>query len=191
ALAAACAAEIRLGCTSMARMLPETSMARMMVWCWDGKVITAAGRAIATIITMSATRKSSGGMWRRNLWPAPIASFTMLKLAYLRAASFLRRKRKKYPATSAGTTRSSQSISGHRNVMASSQMLRQISAGRQLSSPLAQVGEPANCIDKIVVRGKLKRVHAGLAERRPELLLASLRHCREALSESSIVGVDE
>ena len=62
ALAAACAAEIRLGSTSVARMLPETSMARMMVWCWDGKVTTAAGRAIATIIAMSATRKSSGGM---------------------------------------------------------------------------------------------------------------------------------
>ena len=46
AFAAACAAAIRLGCTSVARMLPETSMARMMVWCWDGKVTTAAGRAI-------------------------------------------------------------------------------------------------------------------------------------------------
>ena len=62
ALAAACAAEIRLGCTSMARMLPETSMARMMVWCWDGKVMTAAGRAIARIITVSAIRKSKAGM---------------------------------------------------------------------------------------------------------------------------------
>ena len=95
-------------------------MARMMVWCWDGKVMTAAGRAIARIITVSATRKSKAGMCRRNLWLVPIASFTMLKLAYRRAVCFFRRNKKKYAATSAGTLRSSQSISGHRNFMVSS-----------------------------------------------------------------------
>jgi hypothetical protein len=42
----------------------------------------------------------------------------MLRLAYLRALRFLRRNRKTYAATSAGTSSSSQSISGHRNVMA-------------------------------------------------------------------------
>ncbi len=47
ALAAFCAATSRFGCTSVARMLPETSIARMMV-CWlEGSVTTATGRAAA------------------------------------------------------------------------------------------------------------------------------------------------
>src|ERR671918_1091557 len=191
AFAAACAAEIRLGCTSTARILPETSMARMMVKCWDGKVITAAGRAMATIIVISATRKRNGGMCRRNLRPAPSASFTMLKLAYLSAACCLRRNRKKYPATSAGTTRRSQSISGHRNFMVPSQVLRQASARRQLAPALAQVGESQDGVDEIVFCGQLQRIRARLVEGRPELLLTPLGQSREALPESPIVGVDE
>ena len=59
--AAAWAATSRFGMTSVARMLPETSMARTTVWYWDGSVMTAAGRAIATSITTSASRNSSGG----------------------------------------------------------------------------------------------------------------------------------
>ena len=45
-----------------ASMLPETSMARMMINCCDGNMTRAAGRAIATSITMSARRRRSGGM---------------------------------------------------------------------------------------------------------------------------------
>src|SRR5262245_27436358 len=75
--------------------------------------------------------------------------------------------------------------------MASSQMLRQVSARRQLSSPLAQVCEPQNSIDKIIVCRQLQSVDAGLTKRRPELLLASLGNRRKALPKSSIVGVDE
>ena len=70
-------------------------------------------------------------------------------------------------------------------------MLREVSARRQLSSPLAQVCESQNSIDKIVICRQLQRIHAGLAERRPELLLASLGNRRKALPESSIMGVDE
>ena len=41
----------------------------------------AASAAIAKIISVSAIRNSSGGIWRR-MWPAlPCASLTMLKLA--------------------------------------------------------------------------------------------------------------
>ena len=76
-LAAFCAATSRLGCTSVARMLPDTSMARMMV-CWlDGSVTTACGRAAASSMAASASRNSAGGMWRRIVWPGPIASLTI------------------------------------------------------------------------------------------------------------------
>ncbi len=60
ARAASCAATIRLGFTSVARMLPETSIARITVSCADGSVTTAAGRAIATSIRISAARNRSG-----------------------------------------------------------------------------------------------------------------------------------
>ena len=43
---------MRFGLTSVARMLPETSIARMTVSCCDGSVTTAAGRAIATSISV-------------------------------------------------------------------------------------------------------------------------------------------
>ena len=69
ALAAACAAAMRLGLTSAARMLPDTSIARIIVSCCDGSVTTAAGRAIASIISVSASRNSTGGTWRRHAVP--------------------------------------------------------------------------------------------------------------------------
>ena len=80
-LAAACAAASRVGCTSVARMMPETSIARMIVSCCVGSVMTAAGRAMARIIAASAPRNSSGGMCRRMRGPAPIAFFTSAMLA--------------------------------------------------------------------------------------------------------------
>jgi hypothetical protein len=77
ALAAFCAATSRFGWTSVARMLPDTSIASMMVCWFDGSVITAIGRAAASTITASASRNSAGGMCRRTLCPGPIASLTM------------------------------------------------------------------------------------------------------------------
>jgi hypothetical protein len=65
AFAAACAAARRVGFTSSARMLPETSIARITVSCCVGSVTMAAGRASATSIAASATRKIAGGIWRR------------------------------------------------------------------------------------------------------------------------------
>ena len=81
ARAASCAATMRLGLTSVARMLPETSIERITVSCCDGSVTTAAGRAIATSIRVNAARNSSGGTWRRRRWPALIASLMTERLA--------------------------------------------------------------------------------------------------------------
>ncbi|MNT93587.1 hypothetical protein D3C72_2350950 [compost metagenome] len=80
ALAAFCAAVRRSGSTSVARMLPDTSMASMMVWSCEGKVMTANGRAAASSRAISASRNSAGGMWRRRCWPGPMASRTRDRL---------------------------------------------------------------------------------------------------------------
>ncbi len=66
ARAAAWEATSRLGRTSVARMLPETSMARITVSWWEGSVTTALGRATARSIETSESRKRSGGRWRRQ-----------------------------------------------------------------------------------------------------------------------------
>ena len=81
ARAASCAAAMRLGLTSVARMLPDTSIARITVSCCDGSVTTAAGRAIATIISVNEARYRSGGTWRRRRPPAFCASRTIDRLA--------------------------------------------------------------------------------------------------------------
>ena len=81
ALAAACDATRRLGLTSVARMLPDTSIARMMVSCCEGSVTTAIGRDAASSIAARASRNSAGGTWRRNPGPLPIASLTSDRLA--------------------------------------------------------------------------------------------------------------
>ncbi len=81
AFAASCAATRRLGCTSVARMLPETSIARMTVRCCEGSVTTAVGRAVASRSSVSARRNSDGGTWRRHPGPRPIASRTSGRFA--------------------------------------------------------------------------------------------------------------
>ena len=80
ALAASCAAVMRSGCTSVARMLPETSMASMMVWSCEGRVITASGRAAASSRATSASRKRNGGMCLRRCCAGPMASRTSDRL---------------------------------------------------------------------------------------------------------------
>ena len=81
ARAASCAATIRLGFTSVARMLPETSIDRMTVSCCVGNVTTAAGRAMAISISASAIRKRIGGTCRRARCPALMASLKSARLA--------------------------------------------------------------------------------------------------------------
>jgi hypothetical protein len=80
ARAAACAAARRVGLTSSARMLPETSIARMTMSCCEGRLITVAGRATASSMPTMASRKSSGGTWRRRLRPGS-AAFRIERLA--------------------------------------------------------------------------------------------------------------
>ena len=62
-------------------MLPDTSIASMMVSCCEGRVTTANGRAAASSMATIASRNSAGGMWRRTLKPVPMASLMMDRLA--------------------------------------------------------------------------------------------------------------
>ncbi len=80
-LAASLAAVMRSGSTSVARMLPDTSMASMMVSCCDGRLITAIGRPAATSSAATASNISAGGKWRRQATLVPIASFTSARFA--------------------------------------------------------------------------------------------------------------
>ena len=80
-LAASWAATSRFGCTSAARMLPETSIARTIVSWAEGRVISAAGRDEANSSALIASSRSTGGTWRRQAPPRPIASRTRPRLA--------------------------------------------------------------------------------------------------------------
>ena len=62
-------------------MLPETSIARTIVSCADGKVISAAGRDDASSSAASARNISTGGTWRRQALRLPSASLTRPRLA--------------------------------------------------------------------------------------------------------------
>jgi len=74
ARAADCAASSRFGLTSVARMLPDVSIARMTLLCIDGSDTSACGRETATISAHRPTRNSNGGTCRRNrARAAPVA----------------------------------------------------------------------------------------------------------------------
>src|SRR3982750_2907287 len=80
-LAAACEAWMRLGGTSLARIDPDTSIARITVPRDDASVTTAAGRATAMISTVTASSSRGGGRWRRQPAELPIALLTSARLA--------------------------------------------------------------------------------------------------------------
>src|SRR5205814_5311582 len=61
----------------------------------------------------------------------------------------------------------------------------------ELAAAFAQISEPKNRIDQIVVRAKLQRVDARLAKRLAELLLALFGGRGKALAKAPIVRVDE
>jgi len=90
-LAASCEATRRLGFTSSARMLPETSIARMIVRSASGSVRTAVGRALASSKSAIVASSSAGGTWRRQPAPLPIASRAS---AMLGSRTALRRRRR-------------------------------------------------------------------------------------------------
>ncbi len=79
ARAAACAAARRVGLTSSARMLPETSSARITVSCCVGSDTVAAGRASASSMRVSAASSSAGGTCRRRPTRLPSASLISAK----------------------------------------------------------------------------------------------------------------
>ena len=79
-LAAAWAASTREGVTSVARILPETSIANITVARVDGRLTTAVGLATAISSKVSASSIRAGGTCRRHP-TAPIAALTMLRLA--------------------------------------------------------------------------------------------------------------
>ena len=81
ARAAALAASRRVGSRSVARMDPETSMVRITVPSWAGRVTTETGRAMARIMTAKPAMNRAGGTWRRQPGPRPRASFTRDRLA--------------------------------------------------------------------------------------------------------------
>jgi hypothetical protein len=62
-----CAATMRVGLTSLTRMLSETSIARMTVVRDHGSVTIAVGRAAAKSSSERAIRSSAGGTWRRHI----------------------------------------------------------------------------------------------------------------------------
>ena len=89
-LAAFCAATIRLGSTSVARIDSDTSIARITVRASDGSVMTAVGRAAASSAATIASRNSSGGTCRRKRCVGLIADLTRPTFAYRIADFFLR-----------------------------------------------------------------------------------------------------
>ena len=113
ALAAARAAVIRLGSTSVALMLRDTSTARIIVCCRNGRVRRASGRAIATIARIIANRNSRGGTCRRSPWPGVSAWRIRLKLAKRSAVLFFRRTISTYAPTSIGTASRKPKHAGH------------------------------------------------------------------------------
>ena len=80
-LAASCAATMRDGSTSRARIEPDTSIERITVARDEASSTTAAGRATATISTVIAASSRAGGTCRRQATLLPIACLTMARLA--------------------------------------------------------------------------------------------------------------
>ena len=202
ALAASCAATSRLGWTSVARMLPDTSIARMMVcWC-DGSVTTAIGRAAASSIATMASRNSSGGMWRAQ------ALAGAHRLAHDRQAGVAQRQlllapqqpagraapAAARPAAARGIRARGSHVAGHavafRRPVAGAPAVA--AAGASAAAALAHVGEAHHRVDQVVVGGQFQRVDAGCAQAPAR---SSASRCggdaREALAKAGVVRVDE
>ena len=165
ARAASCAAAMRLGLTSVARMLPETSIARITVSCCDGSVTMAAGRAIATSISASATRNSE----RRDVPAEALArahrildrgrgsrsaarsSSSAAAGSDRDAAATHRHGHAARKRATASPAASAHALGDSRRAQRARQVLRQPAAGGELAAPLAQVREAQDRVDEIVV----------------------------------------
>jgi hypothetical protein len=80
-LAADCAAAMRVGSMSFARIDSDTSIASTIVRWSDGSVTRAPGRAAATMSAVIAISRSTGGTCRRQPGERPSASRTTARLA--------------------------------------------------------------------------------------------------------------
>ena len=193
---------MRLGSTSAARMLPDTSIARMMVRCASGSVITASGRAIATSSVPMASSSSSGGTWRRQPGPLPSAALATARLARRTVLRRRLRSSHRYSSTSSGSSSSDHSSVGQMKVMhrapAALQRRRRCagapaSARRHLqpAALAAQGGKAQHRFEQVVVGGQLQRVGAGTRQRVAQRGFARLGLGRVALAEARVGGVDE
>jgi hypothetical protein len=124
ALAASCAATSRFGLTSSARMLPETSIARMMVRCDSGSVITAMGRATASSSVPRPAAAAAAARGGASPGPCPAPALATARLA---RRTVLRRRRAaatSRPAPAAAAATASHSRVGQMKVMPGSCNLR-------------------------------------------------------------------
>ena len=117
ALAASWAAAMRVGFTSVTRMLSDTSMASRIVVRAPGSVTVATGRASASSSTASASMTSAGGTCRRHEGPA--AARTTSSVGRRTGAIVRRRSSHRYSATSAGSASIHHRFRGHRNCIGS------------------------------------------------------------------------
>jgi hypothetical protein len=103
ALAASCAATMRVGFTSSTRMLREMSMASTIVDWAHGSASGALGRANENSSSTSAAKISAGGTWRRQALPG-CASRTTCRLDHTSTAFLRRRSSHRYSAGSTGSS---------------------------------------------------------------------------------------
>ena len=136
-MAASCAATSRLGWTSVARMLPDTSIARMMVCWFDGSMTTAIGRAAASSMAARASRNSSGGMWRRTLWPAPMASSRSTGWRSAAPASSCAASARRTAAPAAAAPAAARGIGARGSSW--SRLLRRLASGARQAAPAASL----------------------------------------------------
>ena len=192
-------------------MLPETSIARTIVSWADGRVISAAGRDEANSSAASASSSSTGGTWRRQALPRPIASLAPGRGWRSAGVVFLRRRdaARRRAATSTGSgqhrPQHRRPEEGHagRGCVHGALTRRPARDGRAWAAPTAsaplqlasrlrcflQVGEAQDGVDQVVVGGELERVDAGArrgASRSSRL--APLGGGREALAKAARCG---
>src|SRR5438067_521058 len=122
--AALWAAAMRLGCTSVAIIDPETSITSITVACSWATCAVTVGRATANTSAPSARRYTNGGTWRRTFGDRATTLASKSTLVN-RAAYFARRRWAiTYISTSTGNASSSHSALRDWNVSASTTTAR-------------------------------------------------------------------
>lgn len=124
ALAACSAAVIRLGCTSVEHMEPETSRASMIVADDEATGTVACGRAAPTASTTMPSVSSAAGMRRRQR-ERPGSAARTSAIEVTRTAARRRRCRVSHQvANTSGITRSASSAQGQEKVIQTTRPVR-------------------------------------------------------------------